>query len=725
MTNNAATGTQPPAWNRSQHSPRRILRWEEHPQADAAREHHAHRRELQRLEDEADRPLSAEQGRARFREEFVDFLEQKGQVAFAIDVETGIGKTTIATKELDRSEDTAVIFVPTHRLGDVIVEQHLPDARVFRGREAKVPGDPERTMCDNLPQVREALSAGLPVAQSCCYRKMDDGKVLTCQFRDRCEYYRQKNDQPKIWIAPHEMLFHDQDIFFKKAPMRVIIDEDFWKAGLELPQTASIRLGIDIRYIGDDECPRHLIPARSRLAKALWLQKDFGGIERRCFDGLLDVEQCSKAIQAEWRNITSKAEQALWPGMLPEERRAAKIKLDQIKFDRQVVKIFAAVRELLRLGGAVSGRLRLEPGDQTKDRIVKVYGIKPVLARFAKSSIFIMSATLPKWEILHKFFPHVEIVGRIKVTAPHTVVRQVDGAPVTQRKLVSDRNKHAIRAYILQRWHHCGRQPTVVIAQKEFADWLRNSRLPGNISVEHYNAIRGIDTHKHVRLLVCVVRTLPGPETVEGLAGVLSGVKPREATGEGASGGRWYEKRDAEIQEGEWRKVDWHPDKTAEAVRRQICDAELMQAIGRGRGVNRTDEHPLDVDVLADVALPITVNRVMKWSAVNPLIEMLIVEGFLLTSAVDLSKARSWSLRTAQRALEDLGWRRHRQNLLVDTIKEEIGGDIRVFRYQPTGAKQKWRTGYYAPAIAQFEPRQWLEQHVGPIAHVEIGGSIS
>ena len=57
--------------------------------------------------------------------------------------------------------------------------------------------------------------------------------------------------------------------------------------------------------------------------------------------------------------------------------------------------------------------------------------------------------------------------------------------------------------------------------------------------------------------------------------------------------------------------------------------------------------------------------------------------------------------------------------------KEEIGGDIRVIRYQPTGAKQKWRTGYYAPAIAQFEPREWLEQHVGPMAHVEIHGSIS
>ena len=35
-------------------------------------------------------------------------------MTFAIDVETGIGKTTIATEELDRSGDTAVIFVPTH-----------------------------------------------------------------------------------------------------------------------------------------------------------------------------------------------------------------------------------------------------------------------------------------------------------------------------------------------------------------------------------------------------------------------------------------------------------------------------------------------------------------------------------------------------------------------------------------------------------------------------------
>ena len=94
-----------------------------------------------------------------------------------------------------------------------------------------------------------------------------------------------------------------------------------------------------------------------------------------------------KAIQAEWRNVNGKTEQALWPGMSPEQRRAAKDKLDQINFDWQVVKIFEAVRELLRLGGAVSGRLRLEPGDQTKDRVVNVYSIKPVLARFTKASI--------------------------------------------------------------------------------------------------------------------------------------------------------------------------------------------------------------------------------------------------------------------------------------------------------------------------------------------------
>ena len=61
-----------------------------------------------------------------------------------------------------------------------------------------------------------------------------------------------------------------------------------------------------------------------------------------------------------------------------------------------------------------------------------------------------------------------------------------------------------------------------------------------------------------------------------------------------------------------------HVDPTAEAIRWSICEAELIQAMGRGRGVNRTAEKPLQIDLLTDVVLPVTVSELIGWRDLRP-----------------------------------------------------------------------------------------------------------
>lgn len=56
-----------------------------------------------------------------------------------------------------------------------------------------------------------------------------------------------------------------------------------------------------------------------------------------------------------------------------------------------------------------------------------------------------------------------------------------------------------------------------------------------------------------------------------------------------------------------------HPDPLVETVRFAICEGELLQSIGRGRGVRRTAETPLDVLVLTDVPLPLPVDVTVTW----------------------------------------------------------------------------------------------------------------
>ena len=53
---------------------------------------------------------------------------------------------------------------------------------------------------------------------------------------------------------------------------------------------------------------------------------------------------------------------------------------------------------------------------------------------------------------------------------------------------------------------------------------------------------------------------------------------------------------------------------TADPIETAITEREIIQAVGRGRGVNRHATRPLNVFVLADAALPTPVTKVIRWT---------------------------------------------------------------------------------------------------------------
>ena len=61
-----------------------------------------------------------------------------------------------------------------------------------------------------------------------------------------------------------------------------------------------------------------------------------------------------------------------------------------------------------------------------------------------------------------------------------------------------------------------------------------------------------------------------------------------------------------------------HIDERAAVLQAAICDDELIQAIGRGRGVNRTADNPLEVHLLADVALPLVHDEMCPGKRLRP-----------------------------------------------------------------------------------------------------------
>jgi putative DNA primase/helicase len=164
-------------------------------------------------------------------------------------------------------------------------------------------------------------------------------------------------------------------------------------------------------------------------------------------------------------------------------------------------------------------------------------------------------------------------------------------------------------------------------------------------------------------------------------------------------------------------KGDEHPDPAAEAPRYQVCEGELIQASGRGRGIHRTVEHPLQEDRVFDNSLGGVIDEASTWAVPSAAIEML-VEGMMLTSRVDMMKAWSdiWrSDSAARRTLEDLKQEPH-CSLFARLLR-----GWRPVTYQLAGAKMKPRVAYFDPTCVA-DPRLWLEQRFGPLELFMDGG---
>jgi hypothetical protein len=630
--------------------------------------------------------------------------------------------------------------VPTHRLGNEIEAQfreHGITARVFRGRRAPDPDRPGKTMCDDLEAEKIALELGLTVETAVC-----KSKDKRCPFYASCSYQAQKEVEPDVWIIAHQLLFFAQAAIGKVAG--VVVDEDFWEAGyrradrgLTLDEIAS---ALPFGPGKLDSTVNDLEPLRHKLARAMRRQSAVGGVERRhLVDEGLTVDDCTAAIALEW---TLKEEPAIWPGMPPAARRKAAKAAKGAKHIRAYDRTWRAARALLGQdkADAVSGRLFLDDieTDNGRARVVRTRGARPIAAQW-RAPTFIMSATLPRLEILQVSYPTVEVLADIDATMPHVEIRQVLGAPVSSKKLgilkilgqspkieppEGNRVIRDLRRAILHRHLELDRAPTLVVAQKAVAEWLRASGLPRGVAVEWFNNVAGLDKYRDVRLLITVGRTLPDVFEVENTAGALTGLEPTK-TKQPAKGLRWYDRvvRGIRLKDGTGVAVtcDQHPDPGAEAVRLQTCEGELLQAIGRARGVNRTAETPLTIEIMADVVLPVAVDRVLRWNEVPTGSEVeMLAEGVWLASPADMAKCWPGVWPTAEVARDCLKARTNTSSgespIWNSTLYKTFPA---CGRYQLPGGRQKWRTARFDLSVIP-DPKAWLTERLGALAGFEL-----
>jgi putative DNA primase/helicase len=81
-----------------------------------------------------------------------------------------------------------------------------------------------------------------------------------------------------------------------------------------------------------------------------------------------------------------------------------------------------------------------------------------------------------------------------------------------------------------------------------------------------------------------------------------------------------------------------HSDPIAAAMRWSICEGELIESIGRGRGFNCAVDTVLEIDLLTDVVLPVTVNALVPRSDLKPTRRDLMARsGIVLEYAADMA----------------------------------------------------------------------------------------
>ena len=688
-----------------------------------------------------------------------------GQGVRAIKVSTGVGKTRIAAEVIAadvnrrraltetgrrakrkgkavRDKRGMLFAVPTHKLGDE-VEGLFSDAgvtsKVFRGRSAPDPGmaGTGRQMCLDHEATQLAFDAGLTISTSCCKGKnpKTDTKV-ECKFYHECGYQAQLRAEPDVWIAAHQILFQAQAALGDVAG--VVIDEGFWEAGLRLNGK-----GLTLDEVGAEpaapplwlrDTAADIAENRRRLALALRRQNETGGVRREhlAAEGL-DADFCAKAYKAEW---DLKPDPVMWPGMPPAARRAAARLGAATKRVHAYAATWDAARELLHHEdpAAVSGRLFLvdEPTAEGVVRLVRTRGVRRIAQAWRENSetgrekpTLIMDATMPTLPLLQAFYPDVEVVADIEAAAPFARVTQILGAPTSANKLhrsATDRNHDAVRRAILLRWAQAGRPSALVVAQEKTETWLRAAGMPAEIDVRHFHAVAGLDVFKSIGLLVIVGRTLPNVLAMEAEAGAVSGVQGARIM-QPDKGGFFYDKapRALRMAGGAGHPVqgDQHPDPIAEAIRWQAAEAEVMQAIGRARGVNRTAENPVEIVVLNDLCLPLTVNEVVKWDDVPAGREAdMVVDGIALESPSDMAEAWPGAWENAEAARQ---WR-IRSTSVQSPIEKVLYRRLNAcgsaaprpapFRYQHPGPRQKWRLGWYLPDVVA-DPCAWLEARLG------------
>lgn len=656
--------------------------------------------------------------------------------SWAARIETGIGKTSTgvpAVAAAAKAGLSVIYAVPRHQLGAEIVERFAKvgvEAQVYRGRGADDPEAPGSKMCLDPGALKDVLKAGLPVGSTICSKRVG-GQTVRCPLYDQCGTQRQSKAKPTVWIVAHTSLFSRKPEAIA-APDALVIDETFAMGALPSgPARISLddieRAPVEPTRTDDpkSEAANDLDLARASLMRALRDHKDDGPLQRDILKRHgITAGMAGAAAGFEWRR---RRDPGFVPGM---PSKAREVLVSAVAQHNATVKRLAGIWEelwaFLIADDDRSGRLALRCDPATGARFVEHLPLKQFRDSW-RAPTLLLDATLPGRELLEPVLGH-PVVVKADIAArwsPYVTITQITGAPVSKGKLgilagqaEADGPRRVVRDLVRRigvRAALAWPRTVAVVGPQGLIAKLKDIGLPRNAETGHFGALAGFDGWKDAAGLICIGQEQIGPLETEPMVGVFTGCEPTSLPLNEA-GSVWYPRRAGGIRlaDGTGVRVEhsYHPDPAVEAVRWQVTEAGLIQAIGRLRALRRGPDTPTFLEIISDVPLPITVNRVERWTDVRPgAWADMAGEGVILESAADI-EASFPEAAPSRRDARDMA----AATLAGTSIEKfiiDVPANVRRVTYK--------RLGRYAPTRAILFPnapvdlRRWLGDRLGAI----------
>jgi putative DNA primase/helicase len=505
--------------------------------------------------------------------------------------------------------------VPHHKLSEETVADFQAkgiNAIVYRGREAINPAT-QKPMCANLEAVKEVQSLGGDVLKSVCGTL----KGAHCPFRVGCAYMDQSAEVKKadVVIASHQLLFSPAGLGDIDEYALVVIDETFYANGLTQP----CKLDVDTMMselraypIMNDTAAYMQLQIATQELQGYFHTLDDGYITKAHSLPKLPYDDCSRH---EWKR---KISLQISPGMTSTDIRAVAAK-DVVAINSEIRQLATMWKVLSKLHNPINrevldSRLRLEKG-KPNDRgyyttTLHMNFLKSFDERILEKPILYLDAT-PVLDIAKVFMPNLEVLGDICAETPHMKVTQVRGGFGSTTLILNGKDGPKQIKTKTNRVEQFKKILAELPGKKlviTYEGYKQNFQGLVDVEVAHFNATRGVNTYSTVDHLLIIGRPFAPDYEVRAQAECYFGhiLPPEKPTDRDVN---------VDVQGGiKPLKVKDYQNKYLSDIKRLITDAEIIQDIGRGRGVNRTESNPLNVIVFADVELPFAISDVVDFN---------------------------------------------------------------------------------------------------------------